>query len=80
MHSLVRLCMIRDDQPQQLSGEESRFSQISIELGRLFNEQAEFFRNGALGQLPPAELREYEKRRERIQGLFAELRELRKSA
>jgi hypothetical protein len=57
-----------------------RASQISDELGRLFNEQTEFFRKGTREAHTPTELAEYEKRRERIRGLFAELSEITKAA
>ncbi len=54
-----------------------RASEISSELLRLFNQQAEFFRKGV--RVIPEELREYEKRRERVRELFAELSQLRTS-
>jgi hypothetical protein len=57
-----------------------RVSQISNELGRLFNQQTEFFRRGTRAEHTPTELAEYEKRRGRIRGLFAELDELKKAA
>ncbi len=54
---------------------------IKNELLRLFNEQAEFFKKGARAKQMPSEVAAYEKRRERIRGLFAELGdELRKAA
>ncbi len=55
-------------------------SQIKVELTRLFEEQVEFFRKCSLGELAPVEDYNYEKRRERIQQLFAELSGMRKSA
>ena len=57
-----------------------RASQISDELGRLFNQQTEFFRKGTRAEHTPTELADYEKRRDRIRGLFAELDELKKAA
>ena len=57
-----------------------RGSQISNELGQLFNQQTEFFRKGTRAEHTPSELAEYEKRRVRIRGLFAELSEMRKAA
>jgi len=55
-------------------------SQIKVELTRLFEEQVDFFRNRRLGKLAPVEHHKYEKRRERIQHLFAELNGIRKVA
>jgi hypothetical protein len=46
---------------------------IKNELLRLFNEQAEFFKKGARAKQMPSEVAAYEKRRERLRGLFAEL-------
>ena len=60
----------------ELSG---RRDQIKSELGRLFNEQAAFFKKGNRAAHNLAEVAEYEKRRERIRELFAELNELRKT-
>jgi hypothetical protein len=54
-----------------------RASEISSELLRLYNQQAEFFRMGV--RVTPEELREYEKRRGRVRELFAELSQLRTS-
>jgi len=65
---------------RDIPSQSDRISQISNELGRLFNQQTEFFRKGTLAEHTPTELAEYEKRRERIRGLFAELNELRKAA
>jgi sugar (pentulose or hexulose) kinase len=50
---------------------------VRAELTRLFDEQVEFFRRRAQQQPNPADLREYQERRERIRQLFAELRGLR---
>ena len=61
-----------------VSGSE-RVSQIRNELVRLFTEQTEFFRKGVRGTHTESELAEYDKRRERIRELFAELDELRKA-
>ena len=60
--------------------ERDRISQMKIELTRLFEEQVEFFRKRRFGQLVPVEHRQYEKRRERIRQLFAELSGMRKVA
>jgi hypothetical protein len=60
--------------------ERDRISQMKIELTRLFEEQVEFFRKRSLGELAPIEQRHYEKRRERIRQLFAELYGMRKVA
>ena len=60
----------------ELSG---RTDQIKSELGRLFNEQAAFFKTGNRAAHTNTEIAEYEKRRERIRELFAELDELRKT-
>ena len=46
--------------------EGDRISQVRAELTRLFDEQVEFFRRRAQQQPTPAELREYQERRERI--------------
>jgi hypothetical protein len=60
--------------------ERDRISQMKIELTRLFEEQVEFFRKRSLGELAPIEHHKYEKRRERIRQLFAELSGMRKVA
>ena len=60
----------------ELSG---RRHQIKSEFGRLFNEQAAFFKKGNRAAHNLTEVAEYEKRRERIRELFAELNELRKT-
>ncbi len=60
--------------------EGDRISQVRAELTRLFDEQVEFFRRRAQQQPTPAELREYQERRERIRQLFEELRGLREAA
>jgi len=57
-----------------------RLSHISNELLQLFNQQREFFRKGGRAKQTQAAIAEYETRRERIRGLFAELDELRKVA
>ena len=62
-----------------ISGRNDEVSQIKNELARLFNEQTEFFRKGAWAKHTETDLAEYEKRRERIRGLFAELDGLRKT-
>jgi hypothetical protein len=59
---------------------DQELSQIRVELTQLFEEQVEFFRKHSLGELPPVEHSKYEKRRERIRELFAELTKLRKAA
>ena len=55
-------------------------SQIRVELTRLFEEQVEFFRSAVLGSLLPSSTIKYEKRREHIRQLFAELSGMRKVA
>jgi hypothetical protein len=55
-------------------------SRIKVELTHLFEQQVEYFRKCNVGEPSPAERREYAKRRERIQHLFAELTGLRKAA
>jgi hypothetical protein len=57
-----------------------RVSQLRDEVVRLFNEQTEFFRKGARAKHAEIEVTEYEKRRERIRRLFAELAELQEVA
>jgi hypothetical protein len=57
-----------------------RASQIRDELARLYNEQTEFYRNGARAKHTETEIAECEKRRQVIRGLFAELDEVRKAA
>ena len=56
---------------------DERKSEISRELARLLNEQAEFFRKP---RHTAEELRDYEASRERVRELFAELERLRKTA
>jgi hypothetical protein len=60
--------------------ERDRISQLKIELTRLFEEQVEFFRKRSLGEFASIEHHKYEKRRERIRQLFAELSGMRKVA
>jgi len=60
--------------------ERDRTSQMKIELTRLFEEQVEFFRKRSLSELSPIDHRQYEKRRERIRQMFAELTGMRKVA
>jgi hypothetical protein len=57
-----------------------RVSRLKDEVARLFNEQTEFFRKGARAKHTEIEVTEYEKRRERIRRLFAELAELQEVA
>ena len=64
---------------EDISSRNDRSSQIRNELAQLYNEQTEFYRNGARAKHMETEIAEYEKRRERIRGLFAELDELRKA-
>jgi hypothetical protein len=60
--------------------ERDRISEMKVELTRLFEEQVEFFRKRTLGEIAPVEHHKYEKRRERIRQLFAELSGMRKVA
>jgi len=62
-----------------ISPRNDRSSQIRNEPAQLYNEQTEFYGNGARAKHMETEIAEYEKRRERIRGLFAELDELRKA-
>ena len=55
-------------------------SRIKVELTHLFKQQVEYFRQCNVGEASRAERRKYEKRRERIQHIFAELSGLRKAA
>ena len=55
-------------------------SQIRVKLTRLFEEQVEFFKKRSLGEQAPVEHYKYEKRREHILQLFAELSGMRKVA
>jgi hypothetical protein len=50
------------------------------ELTHLFKQQVQYSGKCNVGKRSPAEQREYEKRRERIEQLFAELTGLRKAA
>jgi len=59
--------------------ETARTGRIKIDLAQLFEQQVEFFRRRTLGETTPAEQREYEKRRERIRQLFAEVGRLTKA-
>jgi hypothetical protein len=54
-----------------------RASHIRNELARLYNEQTEFYRNGARAKHTETEIVECEERRQVIRGLFTELDELR---
>ena len=54
--------------------------EIKSELARLFCEQTAFFQKGRRAKHTEIELAEYEKRRERIRDLFAELEQLAKVA
>jgi len=54
--------------------------EIRNELVRLFNEQTEFYRKGGESKHTKSEIAEFEKRRERVRALFAELEQLRKAA
>ena len=57
-----------------------RSSQIRDELARLYNEQTEFYRNGARARHTEGEVAECEKRRQLIRELFTELDRLRTAA
>jgi hypothetical protein len=56
-----------------------RASQIRDELARLYTEQTEFYRNGARATHTKIEIAKYEKRRQVIRELYAELDDLRKA-
>jgi len=64
---------------EDISLRNDRSSQIRNEPAQLYNEQTEFYGNGARAKHMETEIAEYEKRHERIRGLFAELDELRKA-
>ena len=64
---------------EDISSRNDRSSQIRHELAQLYNEQTEFYRNGARAKHMETQIAEYDKRRARIRGLFAELDELRKA-
>jgi hypothetical protein len=53
--------------------------QIRNELARLYTEQTEFYRSGARATHTRVEIAKYEKRRQVIRELYAELDELRKA-
>ena len=66
--------------PRACVMDEKRRKQIGEELSRLLAEQTEFFKKGTLRSHTPDELFKYEKTRERVRELFAELAGLRKAA
>ena len=66
--------------PRACVMDEKRRKQIGEELSRLLAEQTEFFKKGTLGSHSPDELFKYERSRERVRELFAELAGLRKAA
>jgi len=63
-----------------MSGHSHRISEIKSELARLFSEQTAFFQKGRRAKHTEIELAEYEKRRQRIRDLFAEMEQLVKVA
>jgi hypothetical protein len=65
---------------RKASRQGDRAVEIRNELVQLFNEQTEFFRKGGRTKHTKSEIAEYEKRRERVRALFAELEQLRKAA
>ena len=54
--------------------------EIRNELVRLYYEQTEFYKSGGESTHMKSAITEYEKRRERVRALFAELEQLRKAA
>jgi len=56
-----------------------RVNRISIELGHLFQQQMEALKASGVARLTPTEVQTYDKRRERICELCAELAELKGS-
>ena len=66
--------------PRACVMDEKRRKQIGEELSRLLAEQTEFFKKGTLRSHSPDELFKYERSRERVRELFAELAGLRKAA
>ena len=65
---------------EDISRRNDRSSQIRNELAQLYNEQTEFYRNGARAKHTETEIAECENRRQLIRRLFTELDELRKAA
>jgi len=59
------------------STENDRAVQIKNELVQLYNEQTEFYRKGGRLKQTNSEIAEFEKRRERVRALFAELEQVR---
>jgi len=62
------------------SRENDRAVQIKNELVQLYNEQTEFYRKGGRPKHTSSEIAEFEKRRERVRALFAELEHVRSVA
>ena len=54
--------------------------EIRNELVRLYYEQTEFYRSGGEAKHTKSAITEYEKRREQVRALFAELEQLRTAA
>ena len=65
---------------RKASRQADRAVEIRDELVRLYNEQTEFYRKGGEAKHTKSAITEYEKRRERVRALFAELEQLRKAA
>jgi hypothetical protein len=59
------------------STENDRAVQIKNELVQLYNEQTEFYRKGGRPKHTNSEIAEFEKRRDRVRALFAELEQVR---
>jgi len=55
------------------SRQNDRAVEIKNELVQLYNQQTEFHKKGGRSKHTEAEMAEYEKRRERVRALFAEL-------
>jgi hypothetical protein len=65
---------------RKASRQADRAVEIRNELVWLYHEQTEFYRKGGESKHPKSAITEYEKRRERVRALFAELEQLRKAA
>jgi hypothetical protein len=57
------------------TGQNDRSTQIKKELVELFNAQTLFYRKGGASKHTQGEIAEFEKRRERVRALFAELKQ-----
>jgi len=65
---------------RKASRQADRSVEIRDALVRLYNEQTEFYRKGGELKHTKSEIAQFEKRRERVRALYAELEQLRKAA